>query len=136
MIKDVNGKFDHYSISPKIRQILLDWVYELVGSDLLWLISLTTFVHKNINPYWFNRQELLQKAKDRYHNSGVKRKAAEYYIANKDVLKEKANSKYKNLSQEEKEAKREYRKNKYRNIKEKTSENFNFFYSIKMGGKT
>ena len=64
MIKDVNGKFDHYSISPKIRQILLHWVYELVGSDLLWLISLTTFVHKNINPYWFNRQELLQKAKD------------------------------------------------------------------------
>ena len=79
---------------------------------------------------------LIDKAKDRYNNSGVKGKAAEYYIANKDVLKEKANSKYKNLSQEEKEAKREYRKNKYRNIKEKTSENFNFFYSIKMGGKT
>ena len=39
--------------------------------------------------YWFNRQELLQKAKDRYDCSG-KEKAAEYYIANKDVIKEKA----------------------------------------------
>ena len=58
-----------------------------------------------MNPYWFNRQELLQKAKDKYHNSDVKGKAAEYYVANKDVLKEKANSKYKNLSEEEKEAK-------------------------------
>ena len=35
MIKDVNGKFDDYSISPKIRQILLHWGYELVESDLL-----------------------------------------------------------------------------------------------------
>ena len=58
-----------------------------------------------MNPYWFNRQELLQKAKDKYHNSDVKGKAAEHYVANKDVLKEKANSKYKNLSEEEKEAK-------------------------------
>ena len=46
--------------------------------------------------YWFNRQELLEKAKDRYHNSSGKEKAAEYYIANKDVLKEKAKNKYKN----------------------------------------
>ena len=33
--KDVNGKFDDYSISPKIRQILLHWGYELVESNLL-----------------------------------------------------------------------------------------------------
>ena len=37
MIKDVNGKFEDYSISPKIRQILLHWGYELVESDLLWI---------------------------------------------------------------------------------------------------
>ena len=31
-----NGaKFDNYSISPKIRKILLHWGYELVESDLL-----------------------------------------------------------------------------------------------------
>ena len=29
MIKDVNGQFDDYSISLKIRQILLHWGYEL-----------------------------------------------------------------------------------------------------------
>ena len=29
MIKDANGKFDNYSISPKIRQILLHWVFLL-----------------------------------------------------------------------------------------------------------
>ena len=35
MIKDVNGKFNDYSISAKIRQILLHWGYELTESDLL-----------------------------------------------------------------------------------------------------
>ena len=36
--------------------------------------------------YQFNRQELLQKAKDKYHNCGGKGKASKYYIANKDVF--------------------------------------------------
>ena len=34
MIKDINGRFDYYSISPKIRQTLLHWGYELVEYDL------------------------------------------------------------------------------------------------------
>ena len=34
MIKNVNGRFDDYSISPKIRKILLHWGYELIESDL------------------------------------------------------------------------------------------------------
>ena len=46
---------------------------------------------------WFNRQELLQKAKDKYHNCGGKEKAIEYYLGNRSVLKEKAKNKYKNL---------------------------------------
>ena len=29
MIKDAGSKFDDYSVSPKIRQILLQWDYEL-----------------------------------------------------------------------------------------------------------
>ena len=33
MIIDAGSKFDDYSISPKIRQILLHWVYELTGKD-------------------------------------------------------------------------------------------------------
>ena len=35
VIKDINGRFDDYSISSKIREIVLHWVYELGESDLL-----------------------------------------------------------------------------------------------------
>ena len=35
MIKDSRGKLDNYSFLPKIRQTLLDWVYELKKEDLL-----------------------------------------------------------------------------------------------------
>ena len=54
--------------------------------------------------YWFNRQELLQKAKKKKkkYDNGGKENAAESYQANKHVIK-KANSKYKNLTEEEKE---------------------------------
>ena len=34
MIKDAGSKFDDYSISPKIRQILLHWADELTEKDL------------------------------------------------------------------------------------------------------
>ena len=40
-----------------------------------------------MNYYWFNRQESLQKEKDKYYNCGLKEKFAEYYLANKDVIK-------------------------------------------------
>ena len=35
MIKDAGSKYDDYSISPKIRQILLHWGYELTENDFL-----------------------------------------------------------------------------------------------------
>ena len=35
MTKDSGGKFDDYLISPKIRQVLLHWGYELKKEDLL-----------------------------------------------------------------------------------------------------
>ena len=35
MFRDANSRFDDYSISPKIRQNLLHWGYELVESDFL-----------------------------------------------------------------------------------------------------
>ena len=56
--------------------------------------------------YWFNRQEILQKSKERYS----KEKAAEYYKQNKEVIKEKARNRYKNLSEEEKSKTKEYQK--------------------------
>ena len=48
--------------------------------------------------YWFNRQEILQKAKERYS----KEKTAEYYKQNKEIIKEKSRNRYKILSEEEK----------------------------------
>ena len=35
MIKYANNKFDDYSVSPKIRQTLLHWGYELTEKDFL-----------------------------------------------------------------------------------------------------
>ena len=29
--------------------------------------------------YWFNREDLLKKGHDKYHNNGDKEKAAKYY---------------------------------------------------------
>ena len=46
---------------------------------------------------FFNRQELLQTPKDRYHNCSGREKAVEYYIANKKALKENLRNKYGNL---------------------------------------
>ena len=77
--------------------------------------------------YWFNRQGSLQKAKDWYHDCGVKEKAAEYYLKNKDFIKEKANDKYKNLS-EEKEAKK--KKKKIERIGIKTWKKLKYFCAI------
>ena len=41
--------------------------------------------------YWFNRQEILQKAKERYS----KEKSAEYYAQNREAIKEKSRERYK-----------------------------------------
>ena len=48
--------------------------------------------------YWFNRQEILQKVKERYS----KEKVAEYYAQTKEAIKEKSRERYKNLSKEKK----------------------------------
>ena len=44
--------------------------------------------------YWLNRQETLQKAKEKYS----KEKTAKYYLQNKEAIKEKSRERYKNLS--------------------------------------
>ena len=62
-----------------------------------------------MSSYWFNRQEILQKAKESYS----KEKAAEYYKQNKEAIKEKSKEPYKNLSQEEKDKIKEYQRNKF-----------------------
>ena len=59
-----------------------------------------------MNYYLFNREELMQKAKDRYHNGGDRERAAEHYEDNKEVLRKNARNKYRSFSEEEKEVKR------------------------------
>ena len=44
--------------------------------------------------YWFNRQEILQKVKEKYS----KEKAAEYYAQNKEAMKQKSRERYTILS--------------------------------------
>ena len=61
--------------------------------------------------YWFNRQEILQNAKERYS----KEKAAEYYKQNKEVIKEKSRNRYKNL-QKKKNKIKEYQKRRYQEL--------------------
>ena len=46
-----------------------------------------------MNYYWFNRQEILEKGKEKYS----KEKAAEYYKRNKETIKEKSKERYENL---------------------------------------
>ena len=62
--------------------------------------------------YWFNRHEILQKAKE----ICSKEKAAEYYLKNKETIKEKARDRYKNLSEEEKNKTKEYQKKRYQEL--------------------
>ena len=62
MIKDAGSKFDDYSISPKIRQTLLHWGYELTEKDFLltqfqtiiYTTSELNFYKKNPTFYWLN----------------------------------------------------------------------------------
>ena len=70
--------------------------------------------------YQFNRQEILQKEKERYSEE----KAAEYYLQNKEAIKDKARDHYRNLSEEEKKIK-EYQKRKYQELLQYKKETLN-----------
>ena len=59
-----------------------------------------------MNYCWFNRQEVLQKAKEKYS----KEKAAEYYAQSKEAIKENSRERYKNLSQKKNQVLVQYKK--------------------------
>ena len=90
MIKDAGSKLDDYSISPKIRQILLYWGYEL--TENFFFMNAKNYCIK-MSYYQFNRQEILQKAKERYS----KEKVAEYYLKNKKAIKERSKNLIQNI---------------------------------------
>ena len=60
--------------------------------------------------YWFNRQEILQKA--RYS----KEKAAECYLKNKEAIEEKTIDHYKNLLEEKKNKIKKYQKKRHQEL--------------------
>ena len=62
--------------------------------------------------YQFNRQEIFPKAKERY----FKEKATEYYLQNKEAIKEKARDRYRNLSEQEINRIKEYQKKRYQKL--------------------
>ena len=79
--------------------------------------------------YWFNRQEILQKAKEKYS----KENAVGYCKQNKEAIKEKSRECYKNFSQEEKGKIKEYQRKDIKNwfsIKKKCQKINNFFSLI------
>ena len=62
---------------------------------------------------WFNKKKkVLQKAKQRYS----KEKAAEYYLPNKEALKEKSKNRYKNLPKEERDKIKQYQRKRYQQL--------------------
>ena len=87
--------------------------------------------------YWFNRQKILQKPKEKHS----KEKAAEYYAQNKKAIKEKSRERYKNLSQEEKDKIKEYQRKRYQQLIQYKKEALQnkwvlFLLSIRMSEKT
>ena len=81
------------------------------------------FVHIKMSYYWFNREDLtdLYKTKMTDIIAVVVKKKLQNIILKTQGLKN-ANGKYRALAEEEKEAKREYQRNRYRSIKEKASQ--------------
>ena len=61
---------------------------------------------------WCNSQEILQKAKEKYS----RKKAAQYYLQNKEAIKEKAKERYKNLFEEENNKIKEYQRKRYQDL--------------------
>ena len=82
-----------------------------------------------MNYCWFNRQEILQNAKEKYS----KEEYAEHYKQNKEAIKEKSREHYKNLSQEEKDKIKEYQRKKYQELvhyKKEALKINNFLFSL------
>ena len=73
------------------------------------------FVHIKMSYYLFNRRSYCKKQKTDIITVVVKKKLN--IILRTGGLKENKNNKYKILSEEEKKAKREYQRNRYRSVK-------------------
>ena len=61
--------------------------------------------------YQFKKQEILQKAKERYSKKGCW-----VLFTNKEAIKEKSKNRYKNLSEEEKDKIKVYQRKRYQEL--------------------
>ena len=61
---------------------------------------------------WFKRQEILQKAKEKYSEE----KPADYHAQNQEAIKEMSKERFKNLSQEKKDKIKEYLRKKHQEL--------------------
>ena len=79
-----------------------------------------------------------EKSSDKYHNQGGIEKSRDYYQANKEMIKEKAKSRYQNLAEEQKELKRQYIRDRYKRLVDQADKikTISFIYTnIKRGRK-
>ena len=57
-----------------------------------------------------------QKLREKSYGGGGKEKVRQYYLKYQNVIKEKARTMYQNLSKEQKQAKRDYSKKRYKQM--------------------
>ena len=62
--------------------------------------------------YWFYRENILKDAWNKCHNKEGKQIVGKCYVANKEILREDARNKYRNLTEKEKDKKNEISKKK------------------------
>ena len=85
--------------------------------------------------YKKNREVLLKKAYNKYHNEGGKEKAAKYYQKDKEEIKKKERNKYKNMSEDEKNVITDRGKNRYHKNKQKLEEILSKIYKKEIFSK-
>ena len=67
--------------------------------------------------YYENRDKLLRKAHDKYHNKGGKERAKKYYQANKEEILKKERLKYRFMPEDEKHVIRQRSLKRYYRMK-------------------
>ena len=135
MIVDGNGRFDDYCLSPKIRQLLLYWDYELVESDLLFC----SYKKELLLAEW---ARIIAKENINIIRVVVRENLLNIILKIGRDLTEKARNKHKDFSEEGKESKIKYGSNIDIAIWKKMQANrmlkkwsINLSHSIKMSKK-
>ena len=92
-----------------LSNLKLDKIYCTGAMNQLKMICyifVLVVVYIKMTYYQFNRQELLQKAKDRYHNVETKRELVNIILKIRKFYKKMQKNKYRNLSEEKKRSKK------------------------------